>query len=94
MELKTIGLKSSPNYWNKRFLWNYKALREILEQYIDDNVKNIFILKLLELVLSENIFEFDEKLFRQEIGAAMGGNPIAYGLLSGEDWSESNLHLN
>ena len=41
--------------------------------YNDENVKNIFILELLELVLSKNIFEFDEKLFRQEIGAAMGG---------------------
>ena len=38
-------------------------------------MKNIFILELLELVLSQNIFEFDEKLFRQEIGTAMGGKP-------------------
>ena len=38
-------------------------------------MKNIFILELLELVLLENIFEFDDKLYRQEIGAAMGGKP-------------------
>ena len=37
-----------------------KAVREIREQYRDDNVKNIFILELLELVLSQNIFEFDK----------------------------------
>ena len=29
-----------------------KALREILEKHSDDDVKNIFILELLELVLS------------------------------------------
>ena len=52
-------------------------MREILEQHSDDNVKNIFILKLLELFLLENIFEFDEKLYRQDIGAAMGGNPAS-----------------
>ena len=52
-----------------------KAVREILEKFSDDNVKNVFILELLELVLSQNIFEFDEKLYRQEIGVAMGGKP-------------------
>ena len=40
-----------------------KAVREILEKFSDDNVKNVFILELLELVLSQNIFEFDEKLY-------------------------------
>ena len=52
-----------------------QAVREILEQYSHDNMKNIFNLELLELVLSENIFDFDEKLFWQEIGAAMGRKP-------------------
>ena len=50
-------------------------MREILEQYSDDDVKNIFILELLELVLSQNIFDFDKMLYRQEIWAVMGGKP-------------------
>ena len=52
-----------------------EAVREILEKHSDDDMKNIFILELLELILSQNIFEFDEKLYRQEIGTSMGGKP-------------------
>ena len=63
-------------YTNIDQLEGIKAVREILEQNSDDDDRNIFILELLELVLSQNIFEFDQQLYRQCIGAAMGGKPI------------------
>ena len=40
-----------------------------------DDIKQIpthFLIKLLELVLHGNIFEFDDQLYRQIIGTAMG----------------------
>ena len=52
-----------------------EAVREVLEKHSDNDMKNIFVLELLELILSQNIFEFDEKLYRQEIGTSMGGKP-------------------
>ena len=47
-------------YTNIDQLEEIKAVREILEQHSDDDDKNIFILELLELVLSQHIFEFDQ----------------------------------
>ena len=51
------------------------SVREILEKNSDNDVKNLFILELLELILTQNIFEFDEKLYKQLIGTAMGCKP-------------------
>ena len=30
----------------------------------------------MEIVLKQNIFEFDESYFKQEVGAAMGSKPV------------------
>ena len=52
-----------------------EAVRNILDAHNDDKAHNCFILELLELILKHNIFEFDEKLYRQDIGTAMGSKP-------------------
>ena len=48
------------------------AVREALEERLDKSVSTEFIVRLLELVLKFNIFEFDNQLFKQLIGTAMG----------------------
>ena len=48
---------------------------DILENSDNPDALNCLILELLELVLKNNIFEFDDKLYRQEIGMAMGCKP-------------------
>ena len=52
-----------------------KACKDILENSDNPDALNCLILELLELVLKNNIFEFDDKLYRQEIGTAMGCRP-------------------
>ena len=42
----------------------------------NSNFHKEFVLRLLEILLRNNIFEFNGKLFRQLIGAAMGSSPI------------------
>ena len=51
------------------------AVRKILDDNSDDIAHNCLILKLLELILTKNIFEFDGKLFVQNIGTSMGAKP-------------------
>ena len=51
------------------------ACRKLLDQHSNDKDKNAFIIKLLELLLKNNIFQFDEMLYRQIIGTAMGMKP-------------------
>ena len=48
-----------------------KALNQRKEEEINQTPTH-FLITLLELVLHGNIFEFDDKLFRQQIGTAMG----------------------
>jgi hypothetical protein len=48
------------------------AVREALEERADTSVTTDFIIRLLELVLKHNIFEFNKQLFQQLIGTAMG----------------------
>ena len=49
-----------------------EATQEALEEANDQNVPVDFLMKLLELVLKSNIFEFNSELFLQIIGTAMG----------------------
>ena len=35
-----------------------------------------FIIKLMEVILKHNIFEFHDGLWKQEVGAAMGSPPV------------------
>ena len=52
-----------------------EAVRDALEDRDDKAIPSEYIVKLLEIVLKHNIFEFDEELFIQLIGTAMGTRP-------------------
>ena len=52
------------------------AMKTALNSRLDQSVPTDFLLKLLDIVLSSNIFEFNKKLYCQEIGTAMG-TPVA-----------------
>ena len=49
-----------------------EAVRKVLETRQDKSIPTDFIIKLLDLVLRHNIFEFDGELYQQLIGSAMG----------------------
>ena len=52
-----------------------KATAEALNERQTVGVPTPFLTRLLELVLQENIFENDSKLYRQQIGTSMGSKP-------------------
>ena len=39
-------------------------------------IPTTFLVRLMEIILRQNIFEFHNQLWRQEIGAAMGSPPV------------------
>ena len=49
-----------------------KAVRKALDSRDDQTVPTDYIVRLLEMVLKWNIFEFDSQLYKQLIGFAMG----------------------
>lgn len=52
------------------------SLQKTLQKRNNPKIPTSFLMELMEIVLSENIFEFHNQLYRQEIGAAMGSRPI------------------
>ena len=52
------------------------TLREALEKRKNIKVPTSYLIELMELLLKQNIFEFHESLWKQEVGAAMGSRPI------------------
>jgi hypothetical protein len=48
------------------------SLKEALDKRKNAEVSSDFLVKLLSLVLKHNIFQFNGKLFQQQIGTAMG----------------------
>ena len=52
-----------------------KCLQNVLEKRKNPKIPSDFISKLMELILKNNIFEFNEDLFKQLIGAAMETPP-------------------
>ena len=52
-----------------------QATREALNKRTETTVPTEFIIRLLEVVLSENIFEFADKLYKQDVGTSMGSRP-------------------
>lgn len=52
-----------------------KICEKILNKRTDQSVPTSFIISLLNLCLKENLFEFNNKLFRQLLGTAMGIHP-------------------
>ena len=69
----TVDVKSL--YTNVPISESLILCREALDQTDNKPELNDFIIKLLELVMSLNIFEFNGELFKQEIGLAMGQKP-------------------
>ena len=53
-----------------------EATKEALNQRTNPEISTEFITRLLELILKHNIFEFNQKLYKQLIGSAMGSRPI------------------
>ena len=49
-----------------------ETMREALNTRADQTISTAFLITLLTMVLTLNIFEFDGKLFLQLIGTAMG----------------------
>ena len=52
-----------------------EAAREALEERTDKTVPTDYIMKLLQIILSYNIFEFDKEFYIQLLGVAMGCVP-------------------
>ena len=68
--LVTIDVSSL--YTNIPPLEGIVEIRKFLQTRDDSPVPTEFICRILEQVCTANIFEFDEKLFLQKIGTAMG----------------------
>ena len=62
-------------YTNIHLQEGLEAAHEALEEREDKEIPTDFILKLLEIVLKFNIFEFDKEFYIQLIGVAMGCVP-------------------
>ena len=52
-----------------------KVLEEILNERTHQKVLSGFVARLMELILKNNLFEFNGDLFKQLIGTAMGTHP-------------------
>ena len=52
-----------------------EAVREALQERNNKDVPTEFIIRMLEIILKHNVFEFNKELFIQLIGTAMGGQP-------------------
>ena len=68
--LVTIDVSSL--YTNICPLEGIEEVRKLLSEREDISVPTEFLCRILEQVLTANIFEFDQKLFLQKIGTAMG----------------------
>ena len=52
-----------------------EAVREALYERSNSEVPTEFLIRMLEIVLKHNVFEFNKELFLQLIGTAMGSRP-------------------
>ena len=52
-----------------------QACKDKLDRRADQSVPSNFIIRLMEIILKNNIFEFNKELFLQIIGIAMGSKP-------------------
>ena len=53
-----------------------QCLKESLETRHNPRVPTKFLLQLMQLILTNNIFVFHDALWKQNIGATMGSRPI------------------
>ena len=49
--------------------------REALNKRTNQEVPTEFIVRLLEVILKDSIFQFSEKYYKQNVGTSMGSNP-------------------
>ena len=52
--------------------------KEQLDKRKDQQIPTDFLIKLMNLILCKNIFEFHEFYWKQNIGAAMGSKPVPH----------------
>ena len=67
-----VTMDVSALFTNISHIEGLQCTREALNERENMEIPTEFIVRLLELTLEYNIFEFSEQLFRQIIGAAMG----------------------
>ena len=72
--LVTMDVKAL--YTNIPHFEGIQCVREALDDKSTSDIPNEFIIRMLEIVLKHNIFEFKNQLYKQLIGAAMGASPI------------------
>ena len=59
---------------------------------MDKSIPTAFLVQLLQLITTWNIFEFDGSLFRQMVGCAMGSNiSVVYACAFMRDFEEAML---
>ena len=73
-----VSMDASSLYTNIIHEEGLNSLHEALEKRDNPKVPTKFLLDLMEIILRENIFEFHNQLWRQEIGAAMGSPPVLH----------------
>ena len=91
-----VTIDVSALYTNIRKEDGLEALKRALRLRDDKSVPTQFLIDLMKIVLSSNIFEFNNNLYRQEIGTAMGTSsaPTYANILMGEiDGKLKNLAL-
>ena len=54
------------------------SLKNTLDKRVNPKVETQFLMELMEIILTENIFEFHNQLWKQKIGAAMGSRPVPH----------------
>ena len=67
-----VSIDVSSLYTNIPMNEGIQAMEEALNKRPDQSVPTTFLIELLNIVLKYNFFEFDSKLFLQQIGTAMG----------------------
>ena len=55
-----------------------QCMEEELNKRQSSKVPTDFIVKLMEIILYNNVFEFHETFWKQSVGAAMGSKPIPH----------------
>ena len=53
-----------------------EALREALMERTAKDIPTEFLVRLMQLILQNNFFKFNNEIWKQEIGASMGSKPI------------------
>ena len=53
-----------------------KSMKEKLDERVNKEVPTEYLTKLMEILLKNNLFRFNEDLFLQDIGAPMGSSPV------------------